>query len=255
MENNEESNSIKNKVLLAIETGKVKMKPRWEFVLQTILIILGAIILVLALLYLFSFIIFIMRQSGLWFIPAFGLKGVMPFLESLPWFLILLVVGAIIILEFLVKHFSFIYRKPVLYSLVGIVGMVIFGSLALANSQFHRGMFEKAELDNLPLAGELYKEYGKKKYENIAEGMIKEVAESEYVIENRRGDTIKVLFDKKLKVDPINDLQIGDVVVVIGQKTNGAIQAEGIREVKDFPSMPKRKMMRDKLPLPPGKMK
>jgi hypothetical protein len=255
MENNQEDNSIKNKVLQAIETGKVKMKPKWEFVLQTILMIFGAIILILGLLYFFSLTIFILRQSGLWFVPSFGYKGIMPFFSSLPWLLIILVLVAIMVLEILVKHFSFVYRKPVLYSFAGIVLLVIFGSFSVANSQFHRGMFELAERDHLPFANSLYQGYGLQRLENVAEGVIRETSDLEYVIENRKGESITVIVDDDTDVNTVGQLEIGDVIVVIGQRSNGSINARGIQEIQDFPSMPKRKMMRDRLPLPPGKMK
>lgn len=255
MENNEENNSIKNKVLQAIETGKVKMKPKWEFILQTILMIFGAIILTFALLYFFSLTIFILRQSGIWFVPSFGYKGIMPFFSSLPWLLIILILVAIVVLEILVKHFSFVYRKPVLYSLAGIVLLVIFGSFSVANSQFHRGMFELAEQNRLPFAGGLYQDYGLQRLENVAEGVIREASDLEYLIENRKGESIKVILDDDTDINTIGDLEVGDIVVVIGRRSDGSINARGIQEIKDFPSMPKRKMMRDKLPLPPGRMK
>ena len=82
MENNEILNSIK--------AGGVKMRPRWYFILQAALAMIGGMILLFLIIYLISFIVFVERQTGAGFIPAFGLRGWTRFLVSLPWLLIML---------------------------------------------------------------------------------------------------------------------------------------------------------------------
>ena len=110
MINGNQEKSIKNKVLEAIKSGQVKMRPRWYFILKTILVALGIVMIFLTLLYLISFIIFILRITGIWFAPAFGFEGYGIFLFSLPWLLVIISVLFAIILEVLVKRYSFAYR-------------------------------------------------------------------------------------------------------------------------------------------------
>ncbi|MBU4141685.1 hypothetical protein KKE99_02325, partial [Patescibacteria group bacterium] len=88
MENNKNQKSIKESILSVIKSGQVKMRPRWHFVLKTALAAFGVIILVLTVLYLASFIIFVLRQTGVLFVPAFGLQGWFAFFTNLPIFLI-----------------------------------------------------------------------------------------------------------------------------------------------------------------------
>ncbi|MBU3925378.1 hypothetical protein KJ854_05620 [Patescibacteria group bacterium] len=145
MENNKNQKSIKESILSVIKSGQVKMRPRWHFVLKTALAAFGVIILVLTVLYLASFIIFVLRQTGVLFVPAFGLQGWFAFFTNLPIFLIGLLIVFIIVLELLVRHYAFAYRRPLLYSAVGIFILVFAGVMVIENTSFHGGMSKYAE--------------------------------------------------------------------------------------------------------------
>src|ERR1700722_1425847 len=106
-ESNKEEKLVEHKVLAAIESGQVKMRPRWQFLLQTTLLAVGVIIAFFALLYLVSFIFFILHENGVWFVPAFGVSGWVALFRRLPWALIGLTIIFIIVLEFLVRRYSF----------------------------------------------------------------------------------------------------------------------------------------------------
>ena len=82
--------SMKNDVLKAIQAGQVKMRPKWQFITKAALMVLGVVLAALATLYLVSFIVFILRQTGVLFVPAFGPGAFGVFFMSLPWLLILL---------------------------------------------------------------------------------------------------------------------------------------------------------------------
>ena len=128
MEHNH-NNTLQETLLAKIKEGQMVMRPRWHFVLKAVLGILGMIILAMAALYLISFILFALREAGLLFIPGFGFHGVGVFLFSLPWILILVSLIFIFLLELLVKRYAFGYRKPLLYSLFGVLGLVVLGSI------------------------------------------------------------------------------------------------------------------------------
>ena len=160
------SNELRDKVLGAIKNGKVKMRPKWHYVLKTALAITGGVLLSLALLYLVSFIFFALRANGVWFMPAFGLSGMRTFVMSLPWLLIFTSLLFIIILEILVKRYAFAYRKPLLYSVLGILALAIIGGFALARAPFHRSLLRRAQEDRVRLVPETRLPFGF----NFAEG-------------------------------------------------------------------------------------
>ena len=105
-EYNENKKSVSEQIVETIRSGGVKMRPKWHFALKTILALTGAVILLLTLIYIASFAIFMLRQTGVLFAPTFGFRGGYVFLRSLPWLLISLLVVFIVVLEILVRHYS-----------------------------------------------------------------------------------------------------------------------------------------------------
>ena len=234
MDNNPHK-SIHDEVLTKIKSGTVFMRPRWHFVLKTILAFLGFVLLLLLLLYLASFVVFILYQSGVWFVPAFGFYGMFVALRSLPWLLIfvgILFVGA---LEILVRRYSFAYRKPLLYSLLGVVGFVMLATVAVAKTGIHEGFFLRAREDRLPLAGKLYRGYGLQKDKNIQPGVIKEIIDEGFTMENKEGKMITVTIDSDTRFPLGMDFEKGDKVVVLGEDDGKGdaekIKAHGIRRI------------------------
>ncbi len=140
---------IKDNILKAIEAGKVSMRPRWHFVLQAALLLIGTVLAVLALVYLVSFIFYISGQR----------HGLGELLSSLPWLLLLLAAVFIVILEILVRKYSFAYRKPMLYTVFLILALVIVSGFLIARTSFHRNLFDRAHRGELPFGGPFYRHY------------------------------------------------------------------------------------------------
>jgi hypothetical protein len=134
MEPTKTDNPIARKVLAAIESGKVHMRPRWHFVLKAALAIAGMIFLTGALVYLISFIIFVMRESGAWYLTPFGLRGLKVFLMAAPWILIIIAAVVFVILEVLVRRYSFAYQRPLLYSIIAVMALITLSSFAVARN-------------------------------------------------------------------------------------------------------------------------
>lgn len=239
--NNLELNSIKDKLLKDIEAGKVKMKPRWQFVSRAVLWVLGLVLATLTLLYLASFIIFILAQTGVWFIPGFGLRAIGPFFASLPWLLLLIAVVFLILMEMLVKRYSFGYRKPLLYSVAGIIIFVLIGGFAIAQTPFHRGLFEQANNNRLPIAGGLYREFGMRPPHNLEIGIVSEVRANGYLISNPRNQIIEITTNAETEYPLGNDIQINDNIVSFGKRINDTVfEASVVREVDKLPRPPLR---------------
>ncbi|HEX5429524.1 MAG TPA: hypothetical protein VFX17_00405 [Patescibacteria group bacterium] len=244
--NDPEQNSIKDKILKSIEAGKVQMRPRWHFVLRTILLVIGIVLAVLALLYLISFVIFALHQTGAWFVPRFGLGGLMEFLTSFPWLILLLALVFTVILEILVRKYSFGYQKPLLYTTLAIVVLVAAGGFAVSQTPFHRGLFDSARLHELPVAGGFYRLYGTPSSDNVAIGSIVRINNPGYTIQDRRDIMFEILVDDNTNFPDGNDFGIGDSIVVFGHRgDSNQIQALGIGKITEPepPPLPQREIL------------
>jgi len=231
MDNENNNKEIMGGVLEAIKAGRVRMRPKWHFVLKAILMALGGVIMLLALLYLASFIIFTSRQTGVWFTPSFGSRGWYEFATSLPWILIVLTLSFILVLEILVKRYAFAYKQPLLYSALGIIAIVFLGGIVLAQTSFHQQLFRYAEDNKLPFGSGFYKSFGLERMAKTELGTIIEVLDPDFMLEDRRGEILRVFIVKETRFPLGTDLREGDTVVVFGDRDGNAIHALGIRKV------------------------
>jgi hypothetical protein len=131
---------LDNQVLCAIREGRVCMRPRWQFIFRAVLAIIGAVALVLAGIYLISFIIFVTRSNGVGYAPVLGPRGWKMLFLSLPWFLILISIVFVFGLEMLIRRYSFAYRRPVIYSFFGLLILIVGSSVIITSTSFHRRM-------------------------------------------------------------------------------------------------------------------
>ncbi len=245
--------SIKESVEAAINSGKVVMKPRWHFIVQAVLLIVGIVVAVLALLYLTSLIIFSLHQTGLWFAPGFGLQGINELLFDLPWFLLLAGVAFIALLEYLVKKYSFAYRKPLLYSAVGIIALVVAGGFIVSLTPIHSGLLTRELEEHMPFVGALYQQYGAPKANGrVIPGQIIEVRQNGYTINTPRREILTVLVNDDTQLPEDITLRAGDIIVVIGDRDKDYIRALGIKKINNsmvLPS-PRRQTIHEEIIMP-----
>ncbi|PIP87287.1 hypothetical protein COW81_01040 [Candidatus Campbellbacteria bacterium CG22_combo_CG10-13_8_21_14_all_36_13] len=229
MNKTKENKSIKNTVLDKIKVGEVEMKSKWHFILQGLLMAFGVFIFAIALVYLFSFILFILSQNGVVFATEFGFHGISVFFMSLPWVLLLLVCIFVIILEKLVKKYSFSYRKPILYSLLGILIMLLIGTFCVSQIGLHQKLSRFAEEDRLSIWGGMYRGYGMQRFNNVHPGVINIITEDGFILTNKQGESVVVRFNIDTNLPKEKELKEGDSVVVIGERIGDSVDAFGVR--------------------------
>lgn len=219
-------------IIEKIKKGEIKMKPKWHFALKTLLVILSTIVASLFILYLISFIFFSLRLSGLWYLPKFGFRGLGPLLFSLPWLLLLSAILLIVVLEILVRRFSFVYRRPILYTVLGIIILVLLGGFLINKTHMHPALFQRAEKGHLPIVGPMYRGYGMPNLEDVHRGVVSEITDDGFVLQDQNGQlftvsTSSTRFPFKQKI------QKDDAVIVLGKAENDSIKAVGVRVVDD----------------------
>lgn len=225
--------SIQDHVMEKINQGRVAMRPRWQFVLKSVLAVSASILLLLALLYVASFAVFVMRQNGAWFAPQFGWRGVAVLLTHLPWVLVGIGFVVIVALELLVKHYSFAYRRPLLYSVLGIVFIAACGGLAVAQTSLHRTFFTRAHEGRLPIAGPWYRGFGTERFRDVHPGRIESVTEDGVTIRTRLNELLSVEVTSETRLPFGFNFEAGDMVVVVGDRHDDRVEAQGVIEVRE----------------------
>ena len=233
MSNNPQKLTTAKKVLGKIKNDQIKMRPKARFVLKSILIILGIFLVFFFTLYLVSFILFALRVSGVWHLSGFGFYGFRASLILLPWLLILIAIVLLIILEILVKHFSFVYHRPIFYSILAAVLFTLLGSFIIDKMQFHSCLFQKAQEERLPVMGKFYRDLGIEKDHNVCRGIVLEITENGFQVETPRGKVLNVNITSETQFSDGADIKKDDVIIILGERGDSEIQAIGIRKVDD----------------------
>ena len=219
---------MEDSVIKAIQSDKTKMRSRWFFAVRTALFTLVVLILFAALLYLTSFIVFILRQSGVLLAPGFGLNGWLLFLGGLPWGLLLLSLVLIVVLAALLNHYEFVYRHPLFYALFSFVLIVVFASFWIAATSFHRWMFAYST-ENFPLMGQFY-QFETEEPSSIHRGeIVVMLPQVGFVIAAASGITSTVVASRGVVFS--DEFHAGENVVIFGEREpDGTIEAFGAEQ-------------------------
>jgi hypothetical protein len=227
--------NLQNNVIEAIKSGKAKMRPRWYFVLQTILGAALVLVTLAALLYFASFIIFVFQSNGGFFALGFGLGGWYAFFGSLPWTVLVLSLVLILILAILMNRYSFIYQRPSLYFLLVVIILVACGSFLLAATSFRTAIDQSYSLqDGVPVIGGFYAFEETPSFGDIHRGQVVALTGTGFVLAGIYGNTTTVTVPPALLVQTEASLQAGDFVIVFGPRdSSGVIEASGVERVSE----------------------
>lgn len=233
MNNQSKQQSIRESVLGAIESGQVKMRPKWYFIARAAFLVTGGVLAALVLLFLASFVVFTLRLNGAWYVPAFGLRGVSTFIVALPWLILFVALGFLTLLEILIQRYQFAYKRPLLYSLAGLAMLLVAGGIVLMRIHLHETLFLRAQQHRLPLAGSLYRQYSLRQSRNFTTGRILKKTSTGFHLLNHQAETIEVVITPKTRLPLGADFAEDDVVVVFGQRQDGLVEALGVLEIDD----------------------
>ena len=155
---NNHNNSIEEFVTDSIKSGKIIMKPKWHFVLKTILRVLSIIILFFVIVYLLNFIGLVTHEKD-FNILDLSPRGMRAFMVAIPWVIVLLSMFLLMTFYILVKQYSFVYRKPLVYSFFGIIFFVVFSGFIVHIFDMNFRFARFGEGPRTPILGPMHKYY------------------------------------------------------------------------------------------------
>jgi hypothetical protein len=227
------NDNLEDKIFDAIKSGDLKMRPRWYFILRDVLGVIAIVIVLLVVVYLASFIIFVLHQSGAWFVPVFGLSGWFALFSALPWLLVLLSAIFVIVLAILVKRYQFSYQWPMLYSFLGVVFLIAAACFLFIESSFYNQFFSSSIAEDVPFLGMYYPGFGTLGPNDVHRGIIASTNPDGFVLEDNGGGTSTIFIATSTIVPLGPGFQQGDMIVVFGDRsTTGTIFAAGVERLK-----------------------
>jgi hypothetical protein len=225
---------LDNQVLCAIREGRVCMRPRWQFIFRAVLAIIGAVALVLAGIYLISFIIFVTRSNGVGYAPVLGPRGWKMLFLSLPWFLILISIVFVFGLEMLIRRYSFAYRRPVIYSFFGLLILIVGSSVIITSTSFHRRMAHSPRIQIMaPFIHSFYSDFKDAPISGVFRGVVSNFATNTLFFVNRNGNMQQVLITPGTTFVSNRFPSSSNRIVIFGAPSGTAIEADGIGIIEE----------------------
>lgn len=226
-------NNLANDIIKKIKDGEVNMEPRWHFVLKATLMVLGLLLAAMVAIYLFSFVLFTLHRSGLLFAPQFGYRGLMMFVSGTPWLMLSILGIILIVLYVLVSRYSFSYRKPLVYSMVGVVLLVISTSSLIQYFGIHDRVQSFVDRHNVPGLRPFYQDPSDRRPSGVERGVISEMTETGFILESDQAEVLNIVVNDKTKLPPQFELQVDAEVLIFGERTEQSITAFGIKSASE----------------------
>ncbi len=243
--------TIEEKILIQIKEHGIKQKPKWQFALHTFFLsamMLSALILTL---YLVAFISLVGDEHELINIFGLGPQFTMVFLKAVPWMLISLLVLIFIVLQILIRYFSFGYKHSVLATLSVTFVLVLVINFILGAFDPRHTIARFGERGNIPLLKEVHSTFRNEKQRDTLRGIITNISGNTYTLETTRGSTTVTFFvASTTHIISEEGPKLGDMVFVVAPRKGDTLQATIIRDETFSASENKRSR-----PLPPTDFK
>lgn len=233
--NHHHDQSVKADLLSTIRKGDVAMRPRWYFLLQTALAVMGAGFLLFGLFYTASVVVLLVRTSGALRVSDFGPEGWFAFLFMLPWMFVLGAVLFLFILESVLRRFAFAYRQPVLYSVALLLALAVVGAIVLDRMEMHQGIRAFSSAHGLTPVEGFYRTMDGRRPCCVVTGRIVENGATRILIERPDGTVTQVFFDARTRFPDGRSFATSNIVVLFGDGDDASVSAKGVRVIGSGP--------------------
>ncbi len=136
-------------------------------------------------------------------------------------------------LEVFAKRFTFVYRRPIIYSVLIIIVFVLLGSFIIGKTRLHSNLFWQAQEGRLPVAGKIYRDFKMTRFRDVHRGVVSEITDDGFRIEKPDGQVLTVVLSSDTQFPFKEEIEEGDIVVVMGKRDNDMVRAYGVRKTNN----------------------
>lgn len=223
--------TVHEKILTAIKSDEVTMRSRYYFIARSILFTLCTVLAFTVALYLVSFVTFMARSNGLGALPQFGFEGWRILFGALPWIVLLLIGAVFVVLQLLSTHFAFVYKRPLVYSLLGSIVVLVVGGGAIAQTTLHDRIYQLTQERGLRFTAPLYKDVLHDE-QGVYTGTLSILPSGEWLLIARDDTRYTLEVHSGTRMPPM-PFANGDLVMVVGEETDDLdIRTRGIRPLR-----------------------
>lgn len=217
---------LEKNIMDKIKTGQVKLKSKYVFLAEKLGLGTAFTLSVVLSVLLFNLTLFYMKETDNLQYLSFGKRGVLAFLESFPYMLVIFFIVLILLAGYLISKSEIGYKKPFGYFAITLICSVIFfgGILTYTN------LAQRIEAGNHPLNIFLMKGSLDMREKGIA-GIVFEAGEDYLVVETPQG--LRSINLTEINENKMSEIEKGSMVLAIGENENYDFIAEDIQSLKE----------------------
>jgi hypothetical protein len=200
--------------------------------MRSFVALFSVIILLLFALYTVSLTLYALQKSGLFLLSPFGVYGVFSIVNGLPWKLVFISVFSLLGLLMLAKTTFSVYRLPLLYLFLFVIGFVGISGLYVAKSGMHPYVMTRIEREVTRERLRPVSLYLNPNVDLITIGvLISSSTDNGFTIFTPNGDQLEVMINKDTKYFRKDLIVKGDFVLVFGERRGRVVFAGAVREL------------------------
>jgi len=210
------------------------MRPKYYFVLRLVSTITIGFLTLIVSVFVVSFVLFSVHESGEAFLLGFGKQGILTFISLFPWALVVVDIALVVFLEWLLRGFKFGYRFSLLAIFIGIFLLSIVLGVIVNFTPLHQTLLGEADRGALPFGNDVYESLrDSHANQGIFRGTITSINGNQIVITHNDGDFDADDGTRTITLPSTNSLsfKINDRVYVFGTSTDKTVGAYGIKKL------------------------
>lgn len=225
-----QTTNIENKVMAEIKSGKVKLRSKYVFLAEKLglgsAFIFSAILAILF----FNLVLFYLRSSDNLIYLSFGSRGLLAFLDSFPYGLVIIFVLSLFLAGFILKKADMVYKKPFGYLAISlIVAITLLGAMLTSTRLAER--IEKRAFDSGAPAS-LFRplmQRGMNERQGGIAGRVTETRDDGLLIQTPHGS--KKINTSTLMREPEGEIMVGTWIMAVGENRNEEFFAHLIKTI------------------------
>lgn len=236
-DNNSNFKELENKVMSDIKSGKVKLRSKYVFLAKKLGLNSGIVLTIILSILFFSLALFYMRTTDNLGYLSFGKDGILAFLESFPYLLVISLILFLFVAGYLITKTEWSYKKPFKYFALSLIISVLFAGGVLAYTNLAEDIGEQAFTGRGP--GSIFKPFLQRGIKMRGRGMtgkINEVGINYLFIETPHGMQYVDLSNLEIPTD--QELQEGQFIIAIGKRENNIFIADKMQIADEGKSPP-----------------
>ncbi len=222
--------TIEEKIMGEIHSGKIKLRSKYVFLAEKLGLGSAVVFSILLCALAFHILLFYLQATDNLIYLSFGKIGILAFLESFPYLLVIGFICLVFLAAILVKKSNLSYKRPFIYSMMLLLGLIVVGGSALT----YTGVADKLEDEGCNKAQGrnflrvFFADCAHSRRYGVA-GRIFDFESQAILLQTPNGlRRVMVLSDPSL-----NLLRRGQFVVVVGQMRDEIFWSEQIRIIDE----------------------